>query len=79
VEEIEKTYEEESVLICSHSSVNLMILCEILGLEINHFRHLRHSAGGLNIKDKDSRFLLLWYASMMPVISWGLVYLHRIL
>ena len=59
MEEIEKTYKEESVLICSHSSVNLMILCEILGLEINHFRHLRHSAGGLSIKDKIRGFYFL--------------------
>lgn len=52
LEEIEETYTEGSVLLCSHNFVNLMLLCKILGLEINHFRRLRQSVGALSIIER---------------------------
>lgn len=52
VEEIAETYYEGSVLLCGHNFVNIMILCKVLGLEINHFRRLRQSLGSINIIEK---------------------------
>jgi len=59
VEEIAEIYDEGSILLCSHNFVNLMILCKILGLEINHFRRIRQSVGALNIIERNRGFYSL--------------------
>jgi broad specificity phosphatase PhoE len=59
VEEITKTYQEGSVVLCGHNFVNLTILCKILGLEITHFRRLRQSLGALNIIERIRGFYSL--------------------
>lgn len=52
VEEVSNNCDDGSVLFCGHNFVNLMILCKVLGLEINHFRRLRQGVGALSIIER---------------------------
>jgi broad specificity phosphatase PhoE len=52
VEEVANNLDDGSVLFCGHNFVDLMILCKVLGLEINHFRRVRQGVGALSIIER---------------------------